>query len=262
MFDVDLKGDDGGDGGDGDDGEKRRIVTSFSRSKVSRQLNMYTNLALVASVVLITLSRCLIDPDICSSARAHSGESTTLSFIIDKSWVAMFAMSAFTVGCCVHIFMAWYVYFPLEPFEWTASSYLSIVTLIRVLHTIVFFHGFLIGIFRVGEAPRVHYGVAVVLFAAAGVETTLILYRAVRAGTTNLLPQLLLWIMMTTSLCLYLALKIGWFELAALGLLPCFYLFLNYDMGSDNAEVECILKFPEISAVWRLHLPRSLYRIK
>lgn len=241
----------------------------FSRGRASRKLNKYTNIALLLSVIFITASRCLTDPHICD-AHHSDGESTTLSFIIDKSWMAMFAMAVFTLGCVLHIFMAWWVYYPNEPFVWDTISRENIftgVTVIRALHTVVFFHGFLVGIFRVGEEPKVHYGVATVMFSSAGIETLVIVYRAwiVRPNDTSTFLQIVLWLSLSASFITYLVTEIGWFELGSLALLPLFYLFLNYDMGSD-AEVECIVKTPEkprlLGSAWKLFLPRSLYRIK
>lgn len=240
----------------------------FSRGRASRKLNKYTNLSLFIAVMFITASRCLTDPHICD-AHHQDGESTTLSFIIDKSWMAMFAMAVFTLGCVLHIFMAWWVYYPNEPFTWEKSkdNLFTLVTVIRALHTVVFFHGFLVGIFRVGEEPKVHYGVATVMFSAAGIETFLILFRAwrVRPHESNTLAQFVVYITLSTSFITYLVTEIGWFELGSLALLPLYYLFLNYDMGSD-AEVECIVKIPEkpklLGVSWKLYMPRSLYRIK
>tara|TARA_B100001094_G_C18194040_1_gene809328 strand:- start:2505 stop:3398 length:894 start_codon:yes stop_codon:yes gene_type:complete len=241
----------------------------FSRGRASRKLNTYTNIALLLAVLFITAARCLTDPHICD-AHHSDGESTTLSFIIDKSWMAMFAMAIFTLGCVLHIFMAWWVYFPNEPFVWheiKRENIFTAVTVIRALHTVVFFHGFLVGIFRVGEEPRVHYGVATVMFSAAGIETLFILYRSwiLRPHATSTFVQVIVWLTLTCSFITYLVTEIGWFELGTLALLPIFYLFLNYDMGSD-AEVECVVKIPEkpklLGAAWRLYMPRSLYRIK
>lgn len=248
-------------------GEKNKYTNSrvvhFSRGRASRKLNKWTNVVLLVAIAFITLSRCITDPDLCDSKHME-GESTTLSYIIDKSWMAMFAMAVFTLGCCVHIFMAWWVYYPNEPFRWSEPWLLNIVTVIRVLHTVVFFHGFLVGIFRVGEAPTVHYGVATVLFAAAGVETTLILYRAMkkRPYWPQTTAQALLWVALTAFFVSYLVTEIGWFELTSLALLTAYYIFLNFDMASE-AEVECIVRIPtNIEAIWRLRLPKSLYRIK
>ena len=243
-------------------------IVHFSRGRASRKLNKYTNCALFLAVIFITASRCLTDPHICD-AHHSEGESTTLSFIIDKSWMAMFAMAIFTLTCVLHIFMAWYVYFPNQPFVWNdlkRENILTLVTAIRALHTVVFFHGFLVGIFRVGEEPKVHYGVATVMFTAAGVETLIIAYRAwvQRPHETSTFLQMVVWLTLTTSFITYLVTEIGWFELGSLALLPLYYLFLNYDMGSD-AEVECVIKVPEkpkiLGAAWKLYSP-SLYRIK
>ena len=241
----------------------------FSRGRASRKLNKYTNIALFLSILFITASRCLTDPHICD-AHHSDGESTTLSFIIDKSWMAMFAMAVFTLGCVLHIFMAWWVYYPNEPFLWeklNKQNTFTTVSVIRALHTVVFFHGFLVGIFRVGEEPKVHYGVATVMFSSAGIETLLIVYRAwiVRPKDTSTFIQIVVWLSLNASFITYLVTEIGWFELGSLALLPLFYMFLNYEMGSD-AEVECIIKTPEqphlLGSSWKLFMPRSLYRIK
>lgn len=244
----------------------------FSRGRASRKMNTYTNISLFLAVIFITASRCLTDPDICD-ADHNGGESTTLSFIIDKSWMAMFAMAVFTLGCVLHIFMAWWVYYPNEPFVWANIStggvvnVVNIVNIIRALHTTVFFHGFLVGIFRVGEEPRVHYGVASVMFTAAFIETLLILYKAVlrRPHQTATILQVGVWLVLISSFTTYLVTRVGWFELGSLALLPLFYLFLNYDMGVD-AEVECVVRIPEkpklLGQSWKLYLPQSLYRIK
>jgi len=241
----------------------------FSRGRASRKINTYTNIALFLAVIFITASRCLTDPDICDGDH-NNGESTTLSFIIDRSWMAMFAMAVFTLGCVLHIFMAWWVYYPNEPFRWSKinkESLLNVVTVIRALHTVVFFHGFLVGIFRVGEEPRVHYGVASVMFSAAGIESLLIVYRAwaSRPHQAATMLQGVVWIALVSSFITYLVTHVGWFELGSLALLPLFYLFLNYDMGSD-AEVECVVRIPEkpklLGIAWKLYMPRSLYRIK
>jgi len=242
---------------------------SFSRGRASRKINTYTNAALFIAVMFITASRCLTDPDICD-ADHNGGESTTLSFIIDKSWLAMFAMAVFTIGCVLHIFMAWWVYYPNEPFRWgnmSRESLVTVVTVIRALHTVVFFHGFLVGIFRVGEEPRVHYGVASVMFSAAGIESLLILYKAwvSRPHQTSTMLQGVVWVALVSSFITYLVTHVGWFELGSLALLPLFYLFLNYDMGSD-AEVECVVRIPQkpklLGVAWKLYMPQSLYRIK
>jgi len=241
----------------------------FSRGRASRKLNKYTNIVLFLSVIFIAASRCLTDPHICD-AHHSEGESTTLSFIIDKSWMAMFAMAVFTLGCVLHIFMAWWVYYPTEPFVWNEvkkENIFTVVTVIRALHTVVFFHGFLVGIFRVGEEPKVHYGVASVMFSSAGIETLFIVYRAwiVRPNDMSTFLQVVVWLSLSASFITYLVTEIGWFELGSLALLPLFYLFLNYDMGSD-AEVECVVKTPQkpriVGSPWKLFMPRSLYRIK
>ena len=241
----------------------------FSRGRASKKINTYTNVALFIAVVFITMSRCLTDPDICDTDH-NNGESTTLSFIIDRSWLAMFAMAVFTLGCVLHIFMAWWVYYPNEPFMWADfnnGSWLNVVTIIRILHTVVFFHGFLVGIFRVGEEPRVHYGVASVMFSAAGIESLLILYKSSvnRPHQTATILQVLLWFILVTSFITYLVTLVGWFELVSLALLPLFYLFQNYDMGSD-AEVECVVRIPKnpklLGVAWKLYMPKSLYHIK
>ena len=261
---------DGANDDDDDEGESSddaikyasTIVANFSRGHASRRLNKYTNIALFFAVAFVTISRCVTDPNLCDSHH-EDGESTTLSFIVDKSWLAMFAMAIFTLGCVVHIFMARYVYYPSEPFEWSLAKLLTVVTAIRVLHAVVFFHGFLVGIFRVGEEPQVHYGVATVLFVSAGVETTLILYKSVQSRPTQMetLVQFVVWVTLTCCFMLYLATNIGWFELLSLGILVLYYIFLNYDMVS-NAKVECIIRVPEkVGLGWKLYLPKSIYRI-